>query len=240
MKIAIFTTVFVGLLVIVLWQTVPLLRTAYLILRVQPYTQSPSESVVALHVLGDSTGYGTGASHSVYSVAGRIGTAYRAVAITNDSVNGRTLAEGLAALRETEQAGEILLMQLGGNDMLGTESVTAVESSVRELLQSATESYQHVVWIAAGNVGGTKRFSGVEAEEYQKRSQAFDAMFKNVASEYGVAFVSLFELPTDDPFVLYPDTFLSADGLHPSNDGYEYWYQKLSPTLTLVLSDYGS
>jgi len=49
--------------------------TGYLIARVAPYEQ-PGGGAGSILFIGDSTGYGTGASRSDESVAGQLGNAY--------------------------------------------------------------------------------------------------------------------------------------------------------------------
>jgi hypothetical protein len=57
----------VGIIVVVLVVTqITLFRTIILIAKVSPYEQKGTGGT-SLHVLGDSTGYGTGSSDSKYS-----------------------------------------------------------------------------------------------------------------------------------------------------------------------------
>jgi hypothetical protein len=65
-------------------------KTLFLIARVTPYEQTGT-GTGSIQFLGDSTGYGTGASSGKYSIARRVGADYPAYAIKNQSVNGRTI-----------------------------------------------------------------------------------------------------------------------------------------------------
>ena len=60
-------------------------------------------------------------------------------------------------------------------------------------------------------------------------------MFIEVAAESGVMYVDLFEEPEADVFLAEPKKYLAIDGLHPSKEGYAYWYKTLKPTVQEVL-----
>ena len=93
--------------------------TGYLIVRVTPYEQLGGGAGRIL-VIGDSTGYGTGAAHATDSIAGRLGTDYSAYAITNDSVNGRQIigaAKVVAGLPDNDRY-DLVLLQIGANDLI--------------------------------------------------------------------------------------------------------------------------
>lgn len=225
----------IGLAGYMLWQFVPLSRTLYLIARVTPYQQDGTggESVL---ILGDSTGYGTGASRAKDSVAGRLGQSFPSYSIENNSVNGRTIAEGIEAISElTKPQYDLILMQLGANDILQRRTVEETEVDLRRIFESLSEFSDTIIMMSNGNVGGAPRFDGQQAEAYRVSTLNFRDMYQRVSADFGVIYVDLYEDPSEDPFVQEPDKYTSHDGLHPSSIGYAYWYAALEPHVTAAL-----
>jgi lysophospholipase L1-like esterase len=60
-------------------------------------------------------------------------------------------------------------------------------------------------------------------------------MFMQVAAETPLTYVDLFEEHEDDPFVQQPEKYVAIDGLHPTNEGYGYWYERLQPVIDPLL-----
>lgn len=225
-----------GILVLVLVLTqLTLIKTLILIAKVSPYQQA-GNGEASLLVLGDSTGYGTGASGSKYSIAGLIGAEYPNLSITNYSVNGRTI-EGLRKDIETlDGQYDVILLQIGANDILQKRTVDETLQDLRAVLATLSPRTKKIVMISSGNVGGAVRFKDNEAEEYQKQSIIFKEAFLALHTEYpNFTYVDLYTPPEVDPFVLEPHIYTANDGLHPSDAGYRVWYKSLQPVLKINL-----
>jgi len=64
-------------------------------------------------------------------------------------------------------------------------------------------------------------------------SKVYYEQFASLAAQNPkLDFVNLFDEPKDDVFVQDPDTYVAADGLHPSSAGYGIWFAKLLPVLS--------
>jgi lysophospholipase L1-like esterase len=119
---------------------------------------------------GDSLTYGTGASDE---------TAYPAVLATltgriviNAGVPGDTTRTGLQRLPEVlaEHKPRLVLLCLGGNDMLRKQPAAATENNLRLLVQTIRSSGAEVMLIAVPEpklFGGAPDFYGRIAEEMQ-------------------------------------------------------------------------
>jgi lysophospholipase L1-like esterase len=229
-------------LMLLIWFTGALrtLKTIWLIVEVRPYEQmGVSENPKTILVLGDSTGYGTGAGAGKYSIAGLIGADYPNYAITNNSKNGRTIGEALLEIKKlpTEPKHKLLLLQIGGNDILQKREADVVRSELTQLYEEVKLRAEHVVMISSGNVGTAAAFIGTKkAGEYERLSRQLREVFIAVAQESGVTYVDLFEEPENDAFLREPKKYLAIDGLHPTREGYAYWYKTLKPNLEEVLS----
>lgn len=213
-----------------------LFKTVWLIARVSPYEQTIVGAPTVL-ILGDSTGYGTGAAKSEDSVAGRLGNMF-AVTIVNQSVNGRTIGELLVDAKELPGRYEVILLQIGANDILQYRDSVVVERELRSLITLLGTHSEHIVMMSSGNVGTSPRFSGQKAMEYQRLSREYRAMFLRVALGTDLTYVDLFVEPENDLFVKNPEKYIAWDGLHPSSAGYEEWFKKLTVTLSPLLQKY--
>ncbi len=212
------------------------LKTAWLILRVSPYEQSIPDAPVLL-ILGDSTGYGTGAKKAEDSVAGRIGQDF-SLTIENRSVNGRTISELLCDTRQFSGSYELILLQIGANDILKKRDIGLVEQELRELIGKLSPHTRHLVMMSSGNVGASPAFSGKVAEKYESLSRNFRAMFMDVAAGTPLVYVDLFKEPEEDVFALQPKKYNAIDNLHPSSAGYAIWYETLYKTIENMLTTY--
>jgi len=211
-----------------------LLKTVYLISRVSLYEQSVIGGSSIL-VLGDSTGYGTGATKSTESIAGLIGRDFPTYNITNNSKNGRTIGELVSVAEQTADNQALILLQIGGNDILQKRDVEMVEKELRSIVDILENKAKHIVMISSGNVGGAAAFEGEAAAEYEKLTREFREMFNRVSAETSLVYVDLFLEPEVDVISNNPEVYLSIDGLHPSSAGYAYWYKLLKPKLSELL-----
>lgn len=212
-------------------------RTLYLIAKVTPAYEQTGTTDKKLLLLGDSTGYGTGASNRNESTAGRIGAAYPDLKIENNSVNGRTAVELLDVVKKIEGTYDVILLQIGTNDLLAgdsPESVVVTIESLVEILQSHTED---IVVLTSGNIGAAWRFEGEKAQKFAEVSKEYDSFMKRTSANNGFTFVSLWTEPEDDPFVLEPKKYTAFDGLHPTSAGYAIWFGQLQPVIESALSE---
>lgn len=221
---------------ILVWSFGPrIIYTAWLIVRVTPYEQTIPGAPTIL-VLGDSTGYGTGAMAGEYSIAGRLGRDLPDYSIQNNSANGRTIEDLQPVARDVRGQYALILLQIGGNDILDARDPFIVEQELREIVRVLNDNTEHVIMMSSGNVGAAAVFEGEEAAMMEARTRAFRDMFVQVASTTELTYVDLFLEPENDPFIAEPERYLSLDGLHPSDAGYGFWYEQLRPVVREVLS----
>ena len=212
-----------------------LLKTVFLISKVQPYEQ-PGGGAGTILVIGDSTGYGTGASRSSDSVMGRLGNDYTWYRIENNSKNGRTVAGATAVAEDINAHYSIIVLQIGANDLLQGRTVDDTIVDMKRLIELVLPHADQVVILTSGNIGAATRFSGDQTAYYEGVSRAFTSRMIELARDYQtVAFVPLFDEPQDDPFVAEPKRYLAIDGLHPSTEGYGIWYAKAAPYFARIM-----
>ena len=211
--------------------------SAYLVVRANPYEQTGTGGGSIL-VIGDSTGYGTGANRSSETVVGRLGADFPSYAISNDSVNGRKIAGAKDAVKSlpVDSHYDLIVFQIGANDMLAGVSAEETVGRMEDLLYAAKPYADKIVVLTSGNIGGVSRFSGEKAEKMRQISAEYDQSMQVLASEHqDVSFISLYDDPKDDPFVANPEIYTAIDGLHPTSAGYAIWYQKAKPIFVAAL-----
>lgn len=213
-----------------------LIQTLYLITQTTPYTQLGTDTGNIL-IIGDSTGYGTGVKNPKDSIAGRIGSDYPKYRIENQSHNGDTIAAATDRIGEIDQSYELILLQLGANDILQKHSIDNIMSDLAVLYEKIAARADQIVMMSLGDVGAVPAFTGDLAKTYSQQSAAYHTALEQFAAQRAnFTYVNLYEDPAADPFVQEPTVYIAADGLHPSADGYATWYAKLRPILTNILS----
>lgn len=193
-----------------------------------PYTKNGSGAKVLF--AGESTGVGTGARIPEESVAGRLGANIPDAHIQNISKNGARMADLLLALRSlpAEKTYDIIVLQIGGNDILNFTSPETVRTELRAVLTEATQRGGKVFLLTTGDVGNAPAFGPLLSRLYTTRTNELAPLFTEEAKKAGVTYVDLFEPRETDPFFLEPLKYHAADGVHPSSEGYGIWYGKLN------------
>jgi lysophospholipase L1-like esterase len=159
---------------------------------------------------GDSLTHGSGASAD---------SAYPAVlsqlighTVINAGVPGETTAEGLARLPEvlTETSPKIVLLCLGGNDMLRRHNANNTESNLRRMIQAIRASGAGVVLIA---VPQPAVFSGPPGF-YEELADEFDLPYESEV------FDEVLKTPR-----------LKADPIHANAEGYKLVAERIAELL---------
>ncbi len=215
-----------------------LLKVVWLIVQTSPYNQTGSGAGLIV-VVGDSTAYGTGVTDTTNSIAGRIGADFPDYEVRTFAKNGRVLGEVIGALKgaNLEKQTDVLVLQIGGNDILQNKTKENIEADTRAMLIEAKKYAKHVIFMSCGNVGSAASFvqNGEVDLVREERTLVAREIFMRVSDELQVTYVDLFIPKDTDPFLQSPKEYFSLDGLHPSGAGYGLWYQTLAPVLRSVI-----
>ena len=174
---------------------------------------SPSDTIVAF---GDSLTHGTGADSEQNAYPAVLATISGRTVI-NAGVPGETTAEGLQRLPEVLAAHQpkLVLLCLGGNDMLRNQNLDATEANLRQMIQTIRTSGAHVLLIG---VPEPKLFSGT-ADMYEKLADEFDLPFEG-------------EILND----VLKNPRLKSDPIHANAEG----YRKVAERLAELLKEAGA
>lgn len=223
------------LCIFLVWQNYRFLNTIHLITQTTPYTQAGNGAGTIL-IIGDSTGYGTGVRDPQKSIAGLLGKNYPNYRIKNNSHNGDTINEARDRVKEITGTYDLILLQLGANDVLQRNDLQDIQNDLTALYETLQPHTSHFIMMSLGNVGAVPAFSSEDARSYERLSLEFHAVMEDFAANRNdFTYVNLYEDPITDPFVANPNTYLARDGLHPTAVGYARWYERLQPILADVL-----
>ncbi len=193
-----------------------------------PFEVKPPDARARVLVIGDSTGVGTGSSSPSDSVAGRIARDFPGGEIVNLARNGARVKDVPAQLASAGNEGyDLILLQIGGNDILRFTSLRALRDDVTDILKMSSGRARRVVFISTGNVGLAPAFFPPLSWVYTWRTRSVRALFMDVAREQGVQYVDLFRERGHDLFLEDPSRYYAPDFLHPSGEGYGVWYREL-------------
>ena len=226
--------------IVVLIALIAALYSAYEAVRIRPLLQASQRLIEAakpfaretggsaILVLGDSTALGVGASKSEDTVAGRVAALHPEWSVENYAVSGAQIEDLTAQFAQAQREQYALaIIHIGANDIIRFKSAASAARDLEPLLASIKEKSEKVVFLTAGNVGGSTFFPAILNPFYERRTLHYHAAFENIAKRLGIVYVNLYAKPENDPFLKDPLRFFSADGLHPSSEGYELWFEKV-------------
>jgi len=213
-----------------------------ILLTAVPFTAVSDSASLRVLVVGDSTGVGTGVADPKDSVAGRLAGYLGDITLTNVSRNGAKMEEVASQLRvfSEEKTFDLILIQAGGNDILQFTNISRLRKHTGEVLREAQIRGKHVVFMSTGDVGTAPLFLPPVSLLYDRRTRAAREVFIEAAREANVTYVDLFKEPKDEPFSKDPKRFYSADGLHPSGEGYALWFEQLKAALPALSGSGGA
>lgn len=190
-----------------------------------PYEQHPDGATERVLFIGDSSAVGTGATASRFSTAGRYGAAHPNAEVLNFGVNGSKTHELIPRLEKLQgERFDLVVIQIGGNDIVRLTPLDEHEQSVRSVLKLTQGLTDNIVLLHSGNVGTSPFFPWGTRWIWTRKTLAVRDMYMRVAPEYDAHYVDLFKEKAEDDFALDADTFYAPDSFHPSDDGYRNWY----------------
>ncbi len=199
----------------------------------RPYEQQPINASMHILVVGDSTGYGTGASSPEHSLAGLLGKKYPLAAITNVSVNGAKTADVIDQLKNVEGTFDLIMIHAGGNDAVHFTPTAQLRSSLHSVIDLALTKGRYVLITSTGNVDTVPLFPWPTRFFFGLSSEKTRAVFLDVVSTYqpNVRYTDLYRMRAEDLFATEPKTYYAADHFHPSDLGYAYWFKLIAKEL---------
>lgn len=189
-------------------------------------------------VIGDSSAVGVGANPPEGSVAGRLAADFPTANLQNLAVSGSKVKDAIAQLNSlpTDAHYDLILIQIGGNDIVRRTPLTDLEHDVPTLLTLAQQHSNNVVQLTSGNVGTSKLLPFGTRWYFTVRTKQVRKIFMAANASAGTSYIDLFRKRSEDPYAKDPQTYYSPDFFHPSAAGYGDWYAFVQPVVTQILS----
>ena len=219
------------------------LRTNHLItvgveqvMRTIPFEAHPPSAEQRFLVIGDSSAVGVGSDTPRGTIAGRLGHDFPTADITNLGVSGSKTADLIPRLQALEPSAhyDLMLIQIGGNDIVRRTPYAKLEKSLPQVLELAKQHADHVVLLTSGNVGTSKLLPYGTRWIFTMRTKKVRKIFMRITAEHDVRYVDLYRRKPWDPYAQDADRFYSPDYFHPSADGYGDWYVLVKETLDSI------
>jgi lysophospholipase L1-like esterase len=198
----------------------------------RPYQCKPERPLARVLVLGDSTGVGLGANLPDETIPGMLSAEHPQVEITNMAVSGARLEDvrqQVSALAADEAAPpfDLILLMVGGNDVLRLTPMGRLALETDVLLPELTRLGTKVLWLCSANLGLAPVFMAPWSWWASLRTYRVCMLFERMAARYGVLFISVFRQRGEEPFTNEPAMYFSLDGVHPSSAAYRVCYEHL-------------
>lgn len=201
--------------------------------RAVPYARVLADAKYRILVVGDSTAVGVGTSSPEYSIPGLVAKKYPLAAVVNSAANGSMVEDVCTQLEQTTGRYDLILMQVGGNDIIRFTRYRKYTRTIRLALTLAKNKARYVLLIPVGNVGSSRIFRYPLRWWMEWRTRGIRKCTLAVVRGAGptVRYVDLFDERAKDPFMLDPQQYFSEDQFHPNDAGYAQWMTKINSEL---------
>lgn len=194
------------------------------------FVDQPSATVMWI---GDSTAVGTGAQHSTQSVAGRLAHDFPDATIINHGINGASSADLVALLtaRHPEWKADLLIIHIGGIDILSLRSLRTLRSNLISILRMAKHIAPRIALITSPNLGSMPYFRFPLSLLFSWRAKHIRDFALHRSKKEDFIYIDLYTRVPKAPTHLHRRKYFAADHIHPSGDGYALWYIALKQSL---------
>ncbi len=203
-------------------------------IKTTPFSQECKKPTRKFLVIGDSTSYGAGANNSKHSLAGRLAKNNPNVHIDNLSENGMTLKRLKKRLKNIQHNKyDLIFIHIGGMDVLSMTSDAKITKYTARILEHScalltNNDPSKIIFVSMNNVGGAPAFRFPLERLLEKRSRNVRDTFGLVCDKFDVTHVALFSEQQDDQLAQQPSRYFARDGIHPNDEGYALWYNKIN------------
>lgn len=196
------------------------------------YEQHPENPKHRILVLGDSSGFGVGATTPNDSVAGRIGALNPDTDITNISVSGARLKDVSQQLKNPRIQHDVkydrIFVHVGGNDIVHGTSFANMHVQLQSIIEQIAPLSDDVILIHGGNVGIAPFFPRIAQPYFTWRSKQTRSLYLQVVgSDTRFTVLNLHPEESVDPYAQEPKKYFAADSFHPSSQGYRVWFEEI-------------
>jgi acyl-CoA thioesterase-1 len=203
-----------------------------------PAMPTPITGAIRYVALGDSTGAGVGAREGGYvaRLFKRIAADRSGSTLANLCVSGATTSDVLRGQigRGIAIDPNLVTLGIGINDIGHGFELEEFAKNYEAILIKLKEGTRATIVVTnLPDISSAPRIPPSLRGEYQQRIIEFNGRLQEIASRHGVTVFDVFTI-THEQLPSHPEYF-SADGFHPSDQGYELWAEQMWPTIARVI-----
>ncbi len=203
-------------------------------------SSTPIVGPVNYVALGDSTGAGVGAREGGYvaRLFKRIVAQRPGSTLTNLCVSGATTADVLRNQLQKADGEDVnfITLGIGINDVGHGFSGGQFSKNYEEILSRLRKNTKATIVVTnIPDISSAPRIPEIIRGEYQRMIVEFNRRLEEIAARHGVIVFDV-HTTTREQLPAHPE-FFSADGFHPSDAGYEFWAEKMWPTVARAIGE---
>ncbi len=184
--------------------------------------------------LGDSTGAGVGARNGGYvaRLFKRLEARRPQSKLSNLCVSGSTTADVVRNQLERGVAlnPDLVTIGIGINDIGHGLTIEQFSKNFDQILSTLKEkTHATIVVTNLPDISSAPRIPNSMRSVYQRQIDDYCKRLEEIANKHGVTIFDIYTI-TKKELPSHPEYF-SADGFHPSDEGYELWATQMWPTL---------
>ncbi|HEX2272028.1 MAG TPA: SGNH/GDSL hydrolase family protein [Pyrinomonadaceae bacterium] len=188
--------------------------------------------------LGDSTGSGVGARNGGYvaRLHKRLLEQRPGSELLNLCVSGSTTEDVVRGQlqRGVNRSPDLVTLGIGINDIGHGFTIEQFARNYEEILRTLKEKTQAAIVVTnIPDISSAPRIPAPMRNEYQQQIARFNERLEEIARRHDVTVFDIYSI-TRRELPSHPEYF-SADGFHPSDEGYELWAKEMWSTLAKVI-----
>jgi lysophospholipase L1-like esterase len=204
--------------------------------------QTSTKGPILYVALGDSTGAGVGAKEGGYvaRIFNRMLERRPGSKLSNLCVSGATTADLLRSQLDRGVAlnPDLVTVGIGINDIGHGLSLEEFSKNYEEIISTLKEkTHAQIVVTNIPDISTAPRIPDSMRTVYQRQIDQFCKRLMEIANRYGGVTVFDIYSITKQELPSHPEYF-SADGFHPSDEGYELWATQMWPTVARVIGEH--
>lgn len=189
--------------------------------------------------LGDSTGSGVGARDGGYvaRLYRRLEGVRQGSTLINLCVSGATTDD---VLRDQLEKGlakdpDLVTLGIGINDIGHGLTLDQFSKNYEEILSALrSRTRARIIVTNLPDISSAPRIPGPARNGYQQQIVQYSQRLEEIAARHGIEIFDIYSV-TNRELASHPEYF-SADGFHPSDEGYELWAEEMWPLLEKILN----
>jgi hypothetical protein len=204
-----------------------------------PYQKKVKGAGSHIAILGDSTMYGAGIKDPKHTMGGLFASQYPASSIETWAYNGAKVKDLRAQLRTADQKHyEILIIGIGGNDIVGLTPFKQIEASLQTFLNEAKHRADNIVLFHCVNMGNIGFFLPPMNYFYDYRTRKLSELYQKISSGYrNVNYVNFYRPKSRDFYTKETrKKFIADDSFHPSDYANQYFFELICKEVPELLA----